>query len=414
MTNKKKIALLMGRGIEGCGVTKFSLEQLAWLNNHGYAASIYAIVDKYWAQNKAHDISNIHRVRFVKDSDVNSTIAALNEHDLIIINSLPSTEHPKECIDGFKRLLKEVKKPFVLIQHDHSMLSIKRNACIDEAIEASKLLFVHSPTNDFAEYVKENGGSGGLSSFMGEEEKVLLPFQPGLSFDPIRKKYWKDIKEQDVKHHKFIGRTTTWKGYFNMIDFHNDHLRAAGCLTTCEGLSRTPAFMTIKERNIEFEGNTQGGLNRIDTYDLSDKYGKPIQIFSSYSNERMLERMSRVGFGYQLSLFKSPKYIYRSLEYTHCEVVCTGVIPVFRKGYGDLCIHRKHGIPFTQCKNNGTVWLGEKGDTQAAMDLITTLTNDSVMRNEWREQAYEFYRDHQDAEYTFEELTNTIMKEIKL
>lgn len=410
---KKKIALLMGRGIEGCGVTKFSLEQMKWLNSKGYEACIYAIADKYWAGNLQHDISNIHRVKFTRD-DLQSTIAELNAMDLIIINSLPSVEHPKESIDGFNRLLKEVKKPFVLIQHDHSMLSIKRNACLDEAIEASKMLFAHSAENDFAEYVKQNGGFGGLSSFMDETEKKIHTFQPGMYFDTVRSKYWKDISEQDAKHHKFIGRTTTWKGYFNMIDFHNDHLRAAGCLTTCEGLSRSPAFMTLKEKNIEFEGDTMGGRDRIDNYDLNQKYGGLVQIFSAYSNERMLERMSRCAFGYQLSLFKSPKYIYRSLEYTHCEVVCTGVIPVFRKGYGDLCIHRKHGIPLIQCKDNGTIWLGEKGDTQSAMDTITRLENDPIMRNEWREQAYKLYRDHQDAEYTFEELMNTIKKEITL
>ena len=31
-----KVAIIMGRGIEGCGVTKFTVEQTKWLKKNGY------------------------------------------------------------------------------------------------------------------------------------------------------------------------------------------------------------------------------------------------------------------------------------------------------------------------------------------------------------------------------------------
>jgi hypothetical protein len=44
-----------------------------------------------------------------------------------------------------------------------------------------------------------------------------------------------------------------------------------------------------------------------------------------------------------------------------------------------------------------------------AYALIDKLSRDHGMRDEWREMAYEFYREHQDAQPTFEEM----MKQIK-
>jgi hypothetical protein len=44
----------------------------------------------------------------------------------------------------------------VLVQHDHSILSIKRNAGMMLAINRADLIFAHSPRSDFANYVLEH------------------------------------------------------------------------------------------------------------------------------------------------------------------------------------------------------------------------------------------------------------------
>jgi hypothetical protein len=40
------------------------------------------------------------------------------------------------------------------------------------------------------------------------------------------------------------------------------------------------------------------------------------------------------------------------------------------------------------------------------------LSTDRVMRDEYREMAYEFYKDHQDASATFNDLMNTIKENV--
>jgi len=402
---KKNVVLLLGRGTEGCGVTKFTLEQNRWLTENGYTTTIYSLSDKTWTRKDAHDNTCIELVKFKDDVVCDKVIEACNKADYVLVNSLPSKGHPPEAIKNFARLLKSLKVPMVLVQLDHMSASIARNECLNEAIDAAKVLFSLSPTNDFGEYVIDYKGVGQLSSFFGDDEVEIFDFQPGCYFDTIRDKYWKDIKEQDSKRHCLPCRTTSWKGYNQMFSFHENYLRAHACLTMLEGIERSPAYLGFKEIG-PFEGHIQKDDSPL-TVDLSTKYGAELQVFGPYVQADMLERMSKTAFGYQQTIFKQ-RYLARALEYTHCEVVAVGALPVFREDFGRRCHHRISGLPLTECKDTGTVWLSETHeDMVTAFLLIKKLEKDLKMRDEWRHMAYEFYKGHQDANFTFAEMIAT-------
>ena len=396
-----KIAIIMGRGIEGRGVTKFTVEQTKWLGKNGHDFVVYSSKDKSWTRKNAHDVSNVVQLKFAKPEETNKMIEGCNNADVVIINSLPSIGHSDACIAQFKRALKEITTPVVLIQHDHSSLSIKRNAAIEESVKKAKILFGHSSTNDFAKYVSKVTEGGGLTGFFDEDKsKTILNFQPGMDFDSVRAKYWKDIKHTDTIMNKWIGRTTSWKGYVQMFKFHNEFLRPGGYITTFEGIEKSPAYLGFRELS-EFNGMID---KHISTVNLENN--QPAYVFGPFINDEMLERMSLVGFGYQLSVLDE-RFIQRSIEYTHCEVACTGVVPVFRKTYGERCTHRKFGDKLINCKDTGTIWLDDN-DMQPAFDLLNKLAGDNVMRNEYREMAFEFYKQHQDSKYTFDEMFKQI------
>lgn len=392
----------MGRGIEGCGVTKFTIEQCKYYERNGYDYKVFASKDKSWTRKNSHKTDNIQQLKFAKSDEVDAMIKCINKSDIAIINSLPALSLKEEAIENFKRMLSEIKVPVALIQHDHAMQSIRRNGALDEAIKKANIIFVHSTTNDFAKYAEEKVGPK-VDLFGTEEGTPIVAFQPGMFFDEVKSKYWKTkIDVQDTMHHKWIGRTTSWKGYKEMFAFHNDHLKQNDMLTTYEGIERSPAFLGFRELS-EFNNLLAEDPNE---YDLNDGYGDDVHVFGPYVQEEMLERMSKVGFGYQLSRMKE-HFIQRSIEYTHCEVVCTGTIPVFNKKYGDACTHRHYGKKFTECENTGTVWFDEH-NFDSTFNAILDLFDHPEKRQKMRNDAYEFYKLHQDASYTFKDIMENI------
>ena len=90
MKYKEKIAIIMGRGIEGCGVTKFTIEQCKYYTKHGYTYKVFASKDKSWTRKNAHITNFVHQLKFAKDDEVNAMIEEVNQYELAIINSLPS------------------------------------------------------------------------------------------------------------------------------------------------------------------------------------------------------------------------------------------------------------------------------------------------------------------------------------
>lgn len=420
------IFLLIGRGVEGCGVTKFSIELDKYLTKRNIDHQTYAFNDKKWTRRKSHDMDCIQQLSLEDDAEFNRFLSLMQEKaTTVVINSLPSESHSELFQERFNKLL-TLNKKYILFQHDHARMSIQRNACLDEAIRASDICFTHSRNNYFAKYVEENFNASNLESFFSDVEQKhieVLPFQPAFDFDECRKQYWKDIEEQDPKHHKWIGRTTFWKGFELMFDWHESALRPNNCLTTFEGIEtgivypefiiRKPhnnfckGFTEATQRIFEGKGLTQDyidqynwhGPKKIAEHDLSAHYGDTALVFGIYNNQELMDRLSRCGFGYQLTML-DPNNIERSVEYTHCEVVASGAIPVFRKKFGQACTHRSIGKPLYECDNSGTIWLDEENFDEC-IQQVKMLEGDSVLRNEWREMAYEFYKDHQDSDNVF-------------
>ena len=60
----KNISVILGRGIEGCGVTKFTIEQCKYYDCNDYDYIVFAAKDKSWTRKNAHHTNNIIRLKF--------------------------------------------------------------------------------------------------------------------------------------------------------------------------------------------------------------------------------------------------------------------------------------------------------------------------------------------------------------
>ena len=257
-----KIAIVMGRGVEGCGVTKYCVELEDWLIKNSHDTTVYASKDKKWSRNDSHTFHNLVHVHFGRD-DFDEVYEGCKESDIIIFNSLPSVSHSKECIENFSKLF-DLKTKKVSIQHDHNISSLRRNVLLQESYEKVDYIFAHSQTGDFAEMVNTP------NLFDLDADTTIHLMQPAISFSNY-KKYWKGIEEQDAHHHKWIGRTSRWKGYDLMIRFHDEYLKGAGHLTTLEGIERSPVFIEFKNQ-YDFYNEINSDVDEVDLLENNMQY----------------------------------------------------------------------------------------------------------------------------------------------
>ena len=399
----KTVALVMGRGYEGCGVSAFTIEQYKWYIKHGWNVRVLVVNDYKWQmRNTSHDQHMFEFFKIASTTGLEAFQKALDASDLVIINSIPSTQHKPLCVQNFYGSIEAYAGKVVLVQHDHSIIAIKRNVGMLRAIDRANLIFAHSTSSDFANYVIEHTTPTAFDLLTSQDfaQKKIFPFQPGLDFDSVRSLYWKPVECHDVMAHRWIGRNTSWKGIGQMINFHSSHLRKFGAITIMEGVDRNPAFIDLAKK-YEFINST-----RIDPKDQIYSPDMLPYAHNIFNKSEMLERMSMSGFGYQLSVLPE-KFIDRQIEYTHCEVACSGTIPVFRKNYGLRCTHRKSGNKLFNDKHTGTVWFDDD-NLDATFEQIKQLTASNSMRDEYRHMAFEYYKEHQDSEYTFKEMCDII------
>lgn len=400
-----KIVHILGRGIEGCGVTRFTLEMKEWALSQGWDYSVYATKDKRWTRANAHDLgAGVYQQKFGNkpargDSQhgIGNVLEAANSADLVVFGSLPSKSHPEDCIQNFERLIDGITSRIVMIQHDHKMMSIKRNACLDQLIKRADVIFSYSPRSPFMVYCQELGTGANLESFCN-----------GLNLEKLKDQYYKPIDQQDPHLFKWIGRSAYWKGFdvfFDLYD-HGKFNEQDSLLYTLEGMEKSIQFVNIREKwDFHEMGEDYSKINEL-------KRGEKPYIFGAYNHAEMLERLSLSAFGFQLT-YLQPEYIHHFIEFTHLEIVGVGAIPVFRKTFGDHCTHLQTGNPMTADANTGTIWIGEVGsDHSETVKLIDSLRADPGYRDEFRHMSYEYYTAHNSPDSSFNDFYEKAQREL--
>ena len=222
-----RIAIVLGRGTEGCGVTQCAIQMQKVTKAHIYSAN-----DKKWGRAKGLDIE---QTEFNMGTQWEQTANTLNEqYDLVVIYSVPSKGHSQDCQDNFIPFLQKLNVRKAFINVDHKAASIARNANLKEVCENVDVIMTHSLENDFSKFMSKN--------------KIKTPLTKmglGFDYDGHRAKYWLPIEEQQHNMVRWIGRTAMWKGPALMIDFHQDALMENGFISVLEGLEASIQYPLV-------------------------------------------------------------------------------------------------------------------------------------------------------------------------
>jgi hypothetical protein len=394
-----KVAIILGRGVEGCGVTKCAVE----MKHMSQDNTIFATMDKKWPRGKGFN-EQYHEFICADMLEVEQVANIINAgYDLCVVYSVPSKDHSDECQNNFISLLKSISIRKCFINADHKMQSIVRNAKLKETCANVDVVMTHSLENDFCVWAKREG--------------VVTPIKKmslGFNFDEHRAEYWQPIENQQSNMVRWIGRSAGWKGPELMMEFHEASLMPSGFITVLEGLEASIGYKGILYRDKLYTDRRKvmnyfrpekehGELTKF-TKDLHGKevVGVGAYLYPPYTNVEGMRRLALSAFG--SDLYNLPARSYgNNIENCHAEIIAGGSIPLFHKHFCDNVIHRKQGLPISQCKNTGTIGL-DATNYDECVSMMQRLKNDNVLRDEWREMAFEFWREHCNADDVINEI----------
>ena len=386
-----KTIIVLGRGTEGCGVTQCAIQM-----QKVTGATILSANDKRWGRAKGLDL---RQVEMNMGSQWKEMADLVNQNDLCVVYSIPSKSHPQDCQDNFLKFLDAVKIRKAFINVDHKAASIARNANLKEVSEKVDVIMTHSLQNDFSSFMSKN--------------KVKTPLTKmglGFDYDGHRAKYWRPIQEQQHNMVRWIGRTAMWKGPALMIDFHEQALMEHEFITVMEGLEASIQYPLVLYRDNKNENPTdrrkvvnyfrpekQHGETQkfLEEFHGQEKIGQGAYLYPQYINDEAMKRMALSAFGSDLYHLKAETYG-DNIENCHAECIASGTVPLFHKHFCDNVIHAKQGKPISQCQYSGTIGV-DYTNFQECRELMVKLKNDPSMRDDWREMAFEFWKQHSDA-----------------
>ena len=382
-----RIAHILGRGIEGCGVTMAAVQL-----QRGAGGTIYADMTKKWPRGKG---IIFNRVEFKSKDSWDKIANEINEScDLVVFHSVPATAMDDETTSSFVKMVKAINVRKALINHDHKMASITRNANLKEICENVDILTTHSLENDFCRWLVKN-----------EVATPVTKMELGFDYAAHRAKYWVPIEEQDSRVWRWIGRAASWKNPKLAIDFHQHALMDSGFITILEGLEASIGYKDLLYTDVDDPSTRRIVSNYFrqeKEYGESGKHvhGTEVEHVGAYLlppfvNEEAMYRLGKSAFG--SNLYNLPaKYHCNNIEYCHAEVIASGCVPIFHKELLDSLIHKGRGDPVSKCVNTGTIGLDYGSTFHEVHDKMVFLRDNPTARDEYREMAYAFWKEHND------------------
>lgn len=397
----KKFLVVLGRGLEGCGVTKIAIEFTNYVNSlgNGYEAKILANNDKKWGRDACHKHNAVY-YSFMDDLD--SIKHEIDAYDVIFAMSVPAKKFEEASKDNFCKALEyahSIGKKVVLAQWDHKIQSISRNMYADEKyfslFENVDLMLNHSYTNDFAlKYIKKNGIQ--LKKLVCRDNTINNLF--GIDFEAL-KPFWKPFSEKTSKTIKFIGRSAGWKGPWKFRDLHASHFQKAGYISTIEGIELSigvlpELYKEVKPNRIPRD-DVKLALSKADTVAIANgtyvfERNMPAYILPPYNHDEAMERLSKCQFAIEL-IMMDDNLSKDIVENAMMEMVAVGCIPIFRKRWGEVFTVNGKPLASHSLGECGTIFLDEE-HPEDAMKVMDVLSSNGAAYEKCRQIAYSFYK----------------------
>lgn len=397
-----KIALILGRGIEGAGVTRYMIEICGFLKKNSIEHTAYVVNDKKWGRGKAQDMPSYENI--TKENIL--TIAdTLNKFDYVFINSVPSVKHSQWAQDGFLSMVKAIKTKKIVFQNDHKIASIWRNANFFDICNECDGIVSHSITSPFYNKL--------VTLFGADVRKKFIQLQVGFNFSQL-------AKYRKTEHYKkitYLGRFATFKQPERLYGFL-PYAKNNNLLLEMKGVERSLGALNIfyddiakkipNHRMVEVNKKTiENGLKiKNEERDLDKVY-----IFGPYDYVDGMETLSSSLVGADFYHLNADAYG-DNFEYAQCEIIGVGTVPMFDYHWAENCYiwenGKKTNKKFVELDTYGLFVKKDLTNVKEIVEKINDIYSNNALHKKYLDCSFEITRNHCDSEFIFQNLIDAI------
>ena len=406
-----KIAQILGRGIEGAGVTRYAIELYLYLKKHGIQTELFVVDDKKWGRASAQDVPEY---TVINKNNIKQMHKELNKFTHVFCHSVPANKgYSDEIKDGFVEMWGKIEKPFrIMMQVDHKIQSIARNANFMELNGMADAIVTHSDTSPFAEKLVKEFGSSVMDKFI----KLHLSY----NFDKLAK----FRKTEHLKKITYLGRFAGFKEPSRIFGFaphgvaNELHLEAKGIERSIGALEMfyqqgSPTWTKDKVMRPDvIEVSNKALKEGLVTDDHLRELGK-VYIFGPYDHDDGMEVLSRSLVGADFYHLDEKAYG-DNFEYAMCEIVGVGTIPMFDHNWASNCHIYEKGFKtdkkFIDLDTYGFFVKKDLSNVPEIVDEINRVWDNPKLKQQYLDTAFEVTRAHCDSEYNLNRLISEFEK----
>ncbi|MDF2535138.1 MAG: hypothetical protein K0R18_1297 [Bacillales bacterium] len=357
-----------------------------WANKNNVDFTLYSYDERMYNRRDAHELNF---VSFMKD-DIPAIVEQLNQFDVVMFNSYPSSKFENDTILAFYNdLVKKVTTTKVGFMHELNKTNIDKIPFVVGMMNQMDVIMNFGEETWFSKTISKLLPSKTL----GERVKK---FAMWFNFDELEENYRNKYDLADkTKKLMYIGRWTTMKDPRRVLDL-------APLLKTVD-----PEFQYSLlgiERSI---GAKCDIFDHPNTLDLTGKKAPEqptgfVPVYGPYVRNEGMTELAKTLFGASFyRMPKAPNDYGDRMEYTQIETIAVGTIPVFDKHWGENNRTRDGrryiDIPYSAVYS-------DKEDLQDTVDQLIEIANSPALQEKYHETSFQVAKQEFSAEIVLPEM----------
>lgn len=358
-----KIALIFGKGLDGCGVEKYAAVLKDQLKDQ---LDIFNLKEKTFVRGGNH----VKNVIDFKPEQIKEIAQRLDrEYDIVIYNSYPGVSNEPSTVNSFFfDLILNVNKPItVAMMHEIKKANYERIPYHVAIANQCDVVYNFSLSTDYSKQIQEV-----LTHKIDRIKRFRMPMNIEYNSIPF---------EEKQKRVVYAGRWTSMKRpryLLNFLDIPNNDFKA-----TLIGIERSIGAKTdiLDHSNCSYKA-------KLDDISLVDDH----TVYGPYDYLTGQELLSKSMFGYSgFTLPKEPHNYGDRMEYSQMEIFINGTIPIFDKHYGENNID---SLGNRYIDNDRIALWTETEDFSDIYDQMVEISNNKSLYEEYVKNGKEFiYRE---------------------